>query len=60
MSKRSPQLVTTGALTPHYIKEWISWYSGKRQRYGVGNYVIHENLEVSLIVIIVVFLPFNW
>jgi hypothetical protein len=23
MSKRSPKLVTTGALTPHYLKEWI-------------------------------------
>jgi hypothetical protein len=27
--------------SPHYLNEWISWYSGKKQRYGVWNYVIH-------------------
>jgi hypothetical protein len=51
MSKRSPKLVTTGALMA--IQE-----KAKVWRMKLCNFI--EYLEVPLIVIIAVFLPFKW
>jgi hypothetical protein len=51
MSKRSPQWVTTGALMTIQEKTKV-W------RMELCNFI--ENLEVLFIVIIAMFLPFNW